>query len=471
MRPPSNRCRRSAPSVAGAAIAWAIASAACAGCDDGASPAPPASTPTTAVSGAATASASADPLPIDTSLPVLARTSPAELTKKDDAACASGDSKACRAMADRHRGYGAPAGCGVDRGPASPRIKRIAQDTDHDALRYQHYIDRACELGDDEACRLAERAESSRNYPTHSARDVHVRSDIDDSALYRFQKTTRKGVELAMVDVQRKQCEAGTEYWQCADFEGALYARDTKPKSELSPELYASMLAICRETLECDEVAMMLDRSVYPLEGVTKLRHEMGGVLAEACTKGSCVCGDAASLLPEGDGRWLALAKAGCDDGEAEGCYQLGIAYEAGRGVAKDEARARALYELACPPTRPAAEWRDGPRQGEYAPRACDRLAALHEPGEGQVRRTSAPWYYAAAACQHPGFERDHAPCLRLARYQWLTIDTGRNLEDTLDTARGSHSHPSYRKECLRPSVAGACKELDELVAKGRPPK
>lgn len=452
-------------------VASGIASTA--GCGDGATtaPAPPPSGGASSGAPAAPASQSAVAAQEEPRVPELRRTSPAELARRDDAACATGDAKACRAMADRYRGYGAPAGCGVDRGPERPRIKRIAQDTDHDALRYQRYIDRACELGDDEACGLAERAERSRNFPTHSAEDVRARSRMEDSALYRYQKLTRKGVGLTMIDLNRKQCESGSTIWACNDLENALYARDAKPKSELSPELRASMLEVCEETLECEEVAMMLDRSLYPLEEVTKLRHEMGGVLAEACRQGSCTCGEGASLLPEGDERWLALAKAGCDAGEAEGCYQLGRAYEEGLGVAKDEARARALYELACPPTRPAAEWRDGPRQGEYAPRACDRLAALHEPGEGRVRYASAPWYYAAAACQRPGFERDHAPCLRLARYHWLTVDTGRNLEDTLDTARGGQAFPANRKECMRPSVAEACKELDALVARGRPPK
>jgi hypothetical protein len=464
------RWQRAAAGARWALFAFTVASGA--GCGDGATTAPaPSSSGDVGAASAVAASASAVVSPVDPSLPTITRTLPGELAQKDDAACASGDSNACRAMANRYRGYGAPAGCGIDRGPERPRIKRIAEDTDHDALRYQHHIDGACELGDDEACLLAERAEKSRNYPTHSAEDFRMRSRVEDSALYRYQKLTRKGVGLTMLDVNRKQCESSSHWWYCNDFENALYARDAKPKSELSPELRASALAICKETLECEEIAMMLDRSLYPLEEVTKLRHEMGGVLAEACKQGSCVCGEAASLLAEGDERWLALAKAGCDDGEAEGCFQLGRAYEEGRGVAKDEARARSLYELACPPTRPAAEWRDGPRQGEYAPRACDRLAALHEPGEGRIRRASAPWYYAAAACQRPGFERDHAPCLRLARYHWLTIDTGRNLEDTWDTARGRQSFPANRKECLRPSVAEACKELDELVAKGRPPK
>lgn len=471
MRPPRPRPQR--PASASAVLALvAVGVAYGAGCGDGATTAP---TPPPSVSSSNTAapaaSTSAEAIPEDPALPKLQRTAPAELARRDDAACASGEVQACRAMADRYRGYGAPAGCGVDRGPERPRIKRIAQDTDHDALRFQHYIDRACELGDDEACSLAERAETSRNHPTHWAEDLRARSRVEDSALYRYQKLTRKGVGLAMLEENRKQCRSSSHWWYCNDFVNALYARDAKPKSELPAELYASMLTVCRETLECEEVAMMLDRSLYPLEAVTKLRHEMGGVLAEACEQGSCSCGEAASLLPESDQRRLALAAAGCDDGEAEGCYQLGRAYEEGRGVAKDEARARALYELACPPTRPAAEWRDGPRQGEYAPRACDRLAALHEPGEGRVRSASAPWYYAASACQRSGFERDHAPCLRLARYHWLTVDTGRNLEDTLDTARGGQSFPANRKECLRPSVAEACKELDALVAKGRPPK
>src|SRR5258707_3940541 len=37
-----------------------------------------------------------------------------------------------------------------------------------------------------------------------------------------------------------------------------------------------------------------------------------------------------------------------CNGGDAEGCFNLGLLYRRGMGVAKDERRAATLYEQAC---------------------------------------------------------------------------------------------------------------------------
>jgi hypothetical protein len=48
------------------------------------------------------------------------------------------------------------------------------------------------------------------------------------------------------------------------------------------------------------------------------------------------------------EARAAALYKQACDGGYAGGCVDLGAAYASGRGVAKDELRAVALYKQVC---------------------------------------------------------------------------------------------------------------------------
>jgi TPR repeat protein len=223
-------------------------------------------------------------------------------------------------------------------------------------------------------------------------------------------------------------------------------------------------LTICRDTLECDDVLMMLDDERYPVEPVAALRAEMGGVLVEACLDGGCVCGLAAKLLPAADARRVALAEAGCREGEAEGCYELARAIEDGRAGPPDLAHALALYQVACPRLRPVED-EPGPRQGEYSPRACDRLAQHHERGGMPPREREHAVWYAQAACQRAGQERDHAPCLRLARYHVHGPNTGRNIEDANLAALGPQGNPVRRRACKRPSVAEACTAVQDEVA------
>jgi uncharacterized protein len=62
--------------------------------------------------------------------------------------------------------------------------------------------------------------------------------------------------------------------------------------------------------------------------------------------------------------RALARFREGCDAGDAQSCSVLGVMYETGSGVPRDEARARELYAFAC-------------RKGNA--RACSSLGALVE--------------------------------------------------------------------------------------------
>jgi hypothetical protein len=44
----------------------------------------------------------------------------------------------------------------------------------------------------------------------------------------------------------------------------------------------------------------------------------------------------------------MTLYQKACDGGDAQGCFNLGVMYENGRGVTKDQAKAAQLYQKAC---------------------------------------------------------------------------------------------------------------------------
>ena len=66
-----------------------------------------------------------------------------------------------------------------------------------------------------------------------------------------------------------------------------------------------------------------------------------------------------------------ALYQTGCESGDAESCYGLGVLYQEGDGFAKDASKAASLYQRAC----------DG-----GALSACHALGRLHLIGNGVVK-------------------------------------------------------------------------------------
>jgi TPR repeat protein len=234
--------------------------------------------------------------------------------------------------------------------------------------------------------------------------------------------------------------------------------------------------AILERTLDWTALWMMLDKNGYTPELLAPVREHAAKVLTGACIEGACVCGEAARVIAPDDPRMPDLARMGCENGEVEGCYALGRLYEEGQGVPKDQAVARALYEMACPPMRPRV-WSYQPRLGDYSPRACDRLAEIHEAGAMPPKDAGRARYYAEFACMRPGFQADHAPCIRLARY-WASgaITSGctavgeaicpSNFEEAGQRFYGHNSAPVHGKECQRPSMKALCdKYKSELTA------
>ncbi|HVY46902.1 MAG TPA: hypothetical protein VHB21_13535, partial [Minicystis sp.] len=98
------------------------------------------------------AEASAAPVVIEPPKALRRATTPQQRREHDEAQCLGGDAKACREAADRYRGYGHVAGCGVARERPKPFRMVTAADAPGDRRRFDGWIRRACDLGDDDAC-------------------------------------------------------------------------------------------------------------------------------------------------------------------------------------------------------------------------------------------------------------------------------------------------------------------------------
>ncbi len=74
----------------------------------------------------------------------------------------------------------------------------------------------------------------------------------------------------------------------------------------------------------------------------------------------------------------------GCQGGDGNGCHELGVMFEYGRGVAADPARARAEYAKGC--------------QGHVA-RSCTRLGDLFSQGRHVTADPAKAKHYYSLAC------------------------------------------------------------------------
>jgi TPR repeat protein len=432
-------------------------------------------TPATNGSATSNASANANAKPPEVRSTVQRKKSPLDKRKADEAACAAGKIEACRAMAERYQAYGHPSGCGLERegyrrkvalGDSSSldvRIKRASEEWETDETGFTNWMDKACQLGDPEACKLeGEAAASFREVQDKAAANMALRSSPESSALFGWKKI--KNPKL-FATVLEKRSECVKEWYSCARNGEKLYQRDEpKAPTELDNATRELAEGLISKTLDARMVFLLLDKNRYTQEMLAPVRTHAAKVLVEACLEGSCVCGDAAHFVPNDDARRVDLARLGCENGEAEGCYELGRSYEEGRGVTKDEKLARALYELACPPYHPV-DGTNEPTTGEYSAAACDRLAEKFEGGTMPPKDIRNARYYAEFACKYPGMQYDHAVCVRLARYwaagvirtdcdeEWCPT----NMMITREKFYGASAPPFAAQECERPSVRDLC--------------
>lgn len=417
------------------------------------------------------------------------KTTPKALLAADEQACLAGKADACRRMADRYRGYGHPAGCGIERSaselahgknvePLRVRIKRAIEDEANDKESFLVWIGKACDLADSDAC-IIEGAIRAGRQPS-ATRDLEapaLRSDPNTSALIGFHAIWAPDKHEKFL-AERKQClvDKVTSCWGLA---GQLMRRVELPsRPELDAEWMTKLQAIGDRTLDFEPIFMMLDKHGYPPEALAPLRAHASKTLVQACIEGACVCGRAAQSLPPEDPRLPDLARWGCEDGEAIGCHVLAKLHEEGRGVEKDEVFARSLNELACPPTRAF----HSDRFGEFAPGACSRLAEIAEDGAMPPKNRDRAVYYAEYACRAPGSELDHSYCVKLAKYWTAGVLSSTCYEYNAEWCRNSATQAAdvfygyglsskEANECQRPSVKALCDALEpDVVAlkKGR---
>jgi TPR repeat protein len=395
---------------------------------------------------------------------------PQERLDRDEKRCETGEVAGCRKVADRYRGYGRIAGCGVAREGPEPRRMVTSADAPGDAKQFDRWIRRACDLGDGEAC-LEGRSNVASSRFSEQAADACSRSALADCPLYLW----AAGMHPTFVPPgggtgAARLIETEREKFLSAPFGGQLfvelYRREkTRGGDTLPPEVEALAERICKTTLECDDVFMMLDKNGYGPAALAPLRKTTGEALARACLEGSCVCGEAARFLDPEDQRVLDLARIGCDDGEPEACFMLGDLHERGAGVEKDLAAATRLYQAACPSVLASDD-----REERYSKAACDRLAGMYEEGRLFDEDIQRAYFYSTLACTRRGFERDQAPCLRRARFhaQHDFVDREHVTNTSRQAAReffyGIDSDPVNGKECERPSVAALCQRDAKLV-------
>jgi TPR repeat protein len=212
-----------------------------------------------------------------------------------------------------------------------------------------------------------------------------------------------------------------------------------------------------------------------------------------ACTGGDAdACDRLGEAYAEGDGdalaadaarsavyfqRALTLHQRACDSAEPAGCSAVADAYDSGRrGVARDEARAFAIYDHACEHIlKPDACFRVGAgyEQGAKAPEdyvraariynhactgsdldACEALARLYAEGQGVAKDEA-----------HAAELRDRVCASGIASVcNGLGVQYDKGKGVTRDAARAAIL---YKKACDAGEVA-ACVNLGELTAEGR---
>lgn len=432
-------------------------------------PAPAASSSPPQESAAPSASAApAEPPSAALTTKTLARKqTPRARHDADKASCDAGDRAGCRALAERYTVAGPRASCGVPRNRTAPSLKYTPADAEGDRVAYERAMGRACAAGDADACAILKVAHRVVPMVPRHALWAGVLGDPQSVGIRRF-RASEKPRWSKILDDERASCLAAETPAPCEAPKLTLFAKEKPGKDgKLAAEIRARATEACETTHDCPDIYMALDKSGYTPAELAPVREAFAETLASACLEGDCTCGDAARYLPETDPRFVDLAILGCENGEAEGCYALARALEVGAGVSKDEARARALYEVACPPLRPTF-WQGGPTT-DYSPRACDRLAEIAIGGAypGNDRHTAK--HYAISACRFPSYEIDHGPCVRLGML-WATREgAGNNAHEARMAAFGESFAGGDRPhldDCTRPSAERECNELREALKK-----
>jgi len=376
-------------------------------------------------------------------LPAIAlvrKKTPAEKFADDHAACDGGDAEACLRIAGRYFYWPHQGGCGVPRGERAHVWLRVGpEDPEIDRSVAPTYVEKACAAGDKRSCK------PRLNWAKTEIEDAYFSLERAHPGFIAF---------VAEIDPKRAKFIRDLAHDQGGP-PGTFYEL---PKVTIpSGAVPDAAVKICHATRDCDEIITLLDELGFDDAAIAPVRHASGEALADACLEGECGCGAAAIDLPPTDPRRLDLARFGCADGEADGCYALGRAYEEGWGIPKNPAAALTEYEKACPPNR-------RPDQAdERSKLACDRLSQAYELGDLVPKSATSATFYAWSACANPGFERYQGPCVRLGRLLFAVGSQGLGRSDPDFDALGPGSEPYGHRECKRPSVAAECAAYQKI--------
>jgi len=392
---------------------------------------------TTAQTSASSAPVVAEALPTPS---LVRKKTPRERFADDSAACDARDSEACLRIVGRYMHWRHQGGCGVPRGDrAHVKLRVGPEDPPADEIAVAVFAEKACVAGDKRSCN------PQLSWNKSEITDEYFTLEQAHAGYMAFVEALDPARAKFVRDMGKNDHGLPSTFYELPKFKADANAvRDAAVKA-------------CRATRDCDDILTLLDELGFDEAAVAPVRQAAGEALADACIEGECGCGAAAIDLPTTDPRRLDLARLGCADGEADGCYALGRAYEEGWGIPKNPAAALAQYQAGCP----AARRRD--QLDERSKLACDRLAEAYEVGDLVPKSFASAVFYAWGGCYDPGFERFQGPCVRLGRLLLESHSTGLGRSDPDFDALGAGYEPYHHRECKRPSVAKECAEYQKL--------
>ncbi len=214
----------------------------------------------------------------------------------------------------------------------------------------------------------------------------------------------------------------------------------------------------------CRELAQMAEQQRPPEPDLAQQRVRLRERACELHLASACVdlgAGYANGLygMPRDDDRAVTLFAGACDDGEPNGCANLGFMYRDGRGLPLDYRAAFELFEDAC---------------AGGSSQACLGLACLHEKGLGvpASAEKAAALFDRLCTGEQPGEEPNLTACLNLGQM----LRDGRGVKANPDRAikiftdlcdRAKEAGDTCAFPCPTRDLAHGCSLLGAMLAFG----
>jgi uncharacterized protein len=321
---------------------------------------------------------------------------------------------------------------------------------DRDSKRAMPLFEKACELGDENACNTL--------------------------GLFHWER----GDYGKALSLYKRACDAG-ESSACGNLGTMFKNGKGVPRSETRAAMFYRQACDAGNPPACGMLAALHeDGRGVPRDGKLALALQ-----TRACEgKFPRGCGDLGVVYREGKNTPKDLTKArdlfqrACDGGDQKGCTNLGQLYESGDGVAKDELKAFSLYLRAC--------------ETDY-PTACIFVGSAYEKGKGVARDQRRSVEYFAKSCEAgndatcsflagklvrgDGTPKDPKRAAQVSRVACnRDYDTScQNLTDIADMFFSGEGAPRdyvqaagfYQSACNK-GVARACSKLSYIIEFGK---